>query len=131
MLTTMLSQAVCAQGGHVSTTVQELSSLTRLTQLHIRIYDHQPVSSSLQCLSALCQLHDLDIDVLGQQDGLDWTTAPPLSHCRALTRLRWPYVPTEVHTESWHSAHIPAGFDAAVRPVITDAHLPWALSKAA
>jgi hypothetical protein len=89
---------MCAQGGHASTTVQQLSSLTRLTQLHIRIYDDQPASSSLQCLSALRQLQDLGVAVLGQQDETDWATAPPLSHCRALTRLRWPYVPTEVHT---------------------------------
>ena len=107
--------------------MQELSSFTRLTQLHIRFSDNQIASSSLQCLSALRRLRALDIDLPGRQDGADWATAPPLSHCTALTRLRWVHVPTQVHTHIWHiqfshPSWVPrllSGLSLAC------AHLPW------
>ena len=82
----------------MSITMQELSSLTRLTQLHIWTPDCQAAGGSLQCLSALHRLRDLDVDVSASCSRAHPATVPQLSHCTALTRLRWMLVPGEVHT---------------------------------
>jgi hypothetical protein len=96
---------VCAQGGCACTSLHELSSLTRLTQLRIDIFDFHMNSGSLQCLGALRRLRDLDIGMLGRGSKTGLATAPRWT---ALTRLTWLYVPTQVHTENWHLTHIPA-----------------------
>lgn len=88
------------QGGCVSTTVQQLSIMTRLTQLQIGSPDYQTACGSLQCLSALCQLRDLDVDVSDSCSATGVATVvPPLSFCTALTRLKWTLMPTQVHTK--------------------------------
>ena len=92
----MLSQAMYAQGECVSTRVQELSSLTQLTKLHISSPDYQTASCSLQCLSALRRLQVLNVDVDAPCSRARLATAPPLSHSTTLTKLRWQCVPTEV-----------------------------------
>ena len=73
--------------------------MTWLTQLRISTSNYPIAYGSLQCLSALCRLHDLEIDdedYPGSRTGL--STAPPLSYCTALTRLGRICVSTEVHT---------------------------------
>ena len=74
--------------------------MTWLTRLRISARNFQVVSSSLQCLSGLRRLRDLEIVDMqppGSRTGL--ATAPPLSYCTALTRLEILYLPTEVHTK--------------------------------
>ena len=88
---------MCAQGGCVCTSLHVLNSLTRLTQLRMDIPYFPIASSSLQCLSALRRLRDLDIGLLGRQYMTRLVTVPPLPHCTALTRLKWLDVPTQVH----------------------------------
>jgi hypothetical protein len=71
--------------------------MTWLTQLRISTSNYPIASGSLQCLSALRRLHDLEIDdedYPGSRTGL--STAPPLSYCTALTRLGCICVSTEV-----------------------------------
>jgi hypothetical protein len=91
--------------------------MTCLTQLCISSPDYQAASGSLQCLSALRQLRDLHVTVIGRQGKSGLATVPPLSRCTALTRLRNLYVPTEVRTNNCilHAAHFPAGPGAAAR----------------
>jgi hypothetical protein len=75
--------------------------MTWLTQLRISAPNDQAANGSLQYLSALHRLRDLE--VVNMQPPSSMTglaTVPPLSHCTALTRLGDLYVPTEVHTKS-------------------------------
>ena len=71
--------------------------MTWLTQLRICTSNYPIASGSLQCLSALRRLRDLEIDdedSPSSRTGL--STAPPLSYCTALTRLGNICVSTEV-----------------------------------
>jgi hypothetical protein len=90
---------LCLQLRYTDTILQELSSMTWLTRLHISVPDYQAASGSLQCLSALRRLRDLkvvDMQPPGSRIGLG--TVLPLSYCTALTRRGNLYVPDEVHT---------------------------------
>ena len=91
-------QIVHAQGEYVFTTVQELSSLTRLTKLRVDTTDYQTADGSLQGLSALHLLRDLEVAALQPATDTRLATVLLLSYCTALTRLGNLYVPTEVHT---------------------------------
>ena len=71
--------------------------MTWLTQLRISTPNYPMASGSLQCLSALRRLRDLEIgdeDSPSSRAGL--SIAPPLSYCTALTRLGNICVSTEV-----------------------------------
>lgn len=87
-----------AQGEYVITTVQELSRLTRLTKLRVDTTDYQTANGSLQGLSALNLLRDLEVSALQPATDTRLATVLPLSYCTALTRLGNLYVPTEVRT---------------------------------